>query len=414
MPAIKLQDCVYDDPKIALCAKELRLSHERLIVKLGRLWSYVTRLGDALVGTDEIAHIVGRHPDKVAQALLRHSIASGMDEDGGLLDLDPMREWYGDYEWYVEQRESAPNGGRKRAATAKRQSGRFAARDWQTDINAALSASDGEAHINEIADALNTRPNRVRPHLEEMVGDGLIDALGGGLYALVEPAAPAAEGDTPTAGTSGAPAATTSGSVPTVPAVTSGNEPLVPAATSGNHQRQTSGTSAIPTPIPTPTPPNGGGPEAQTSPTPLLFPDEQIDGHVVTSTQPPKQRRKSRTTTKPKAKPSPSPGYQAFIDEFTRLFQQHRGGAKPSWGTKEGAMVKTCLKRTDGDVEIALARARRMFAIAPKFPAENPDLATLVGHWDKFAPETKPDPTIGQGRAASYEEFTRNGKVEDF
>lgn len=87
----------------------------------------------------------------------------------------------------------------------------------------------------------------------------------------------------------------------------------------------------------------------------------------------------------PKRPRKPSGAHQEFIDGFDRLFAARRG-ERPAWGGKEAAHVKTLLKRTGGDHERALARAVRMFDIAPRFPAEHPDLATLVAHWDKFAP----------------------------
>lgn len=88
---------------------------------------------------------------------------------------------------------------------------------------------------------------------------------------------------------------------------------------------------------------------------------------------------------KRKGKAAP-PGYQEFIAAFDALFERARG-AKPAWGAKQGKLVKALLKR--GSLEEAVARAERMFAMAPKWPAENPDLQTLAGHWDKFAPPVK-------------------------
>jgi hypothetical protein len=99
-------------------------------------------------------------------------------------------------------------------------------------------------------------------------------------------------------------------------------------------------------------------------------------------------RASASPPSKPKVKSQP-PGsdHQRFIAEFTALFERHRG-VKPEWGKKQGAMVKTLLGKPGGLAD-AIARAERMFELAPRFPAENPDLPTLVSHWDKFAPKAK-------------------------
>jgi hypothetical protein len=90
---------------------------------------------------------------------------------------------------------------------------------------------------------------------------------------------------------------------------------------------------------------------------------------------------------------SDPPPHKAFTDTFHRLFEQHTG-EPPVWGGKQGQLVSTVLKRTNNDLVLAVKRAKRMFAIAPKWPAEHPDLATLVGHWDKFAPPVKPGKVV--------------------
>jgi hypothetical protein len=96
----------------------------------------------------------------------------------------------------------------------------------------------------------------------------------------------------------------------------------------------------------------------------------------------------------------PSP-HKAFIEVFHRMFEKLRD-EPPTWGPKEGKMVKTILKRTNGDLTLAIKRVRRMFSMYPKFPAENPDLGTLIAHWDKFAPLPKRG-SGAQGATAIHE-----------
>lgn len=112
-------------------------------------------------------------------------------------------------------------------------------------------------------------------------------------------------------------------------------------------------------------------------------PNEAGDSGAADSAAPVARKRRSRTV----------PGYTEFVAHFDTLFQAHRK-AKPVWGQKQGKLVKDLLKR--GGLDDAIARASRMFAMAPRWPAENPDLQTLVGHWDKFAP-----PVAGGGGHAT-------------
>ncbi len=108
---------------------------------------------------------------------------------------------------------------------------------------------------------------------------------------------------------------------------------------------------------------------------------------------------------------APRPEFTQFVATFDALFRAHRGGAKPAWGEKQGAQVKRLLK-AHGLAECE-SRARRMFEMAPRWPAENPDLMTLAGHWDKFAPppEAKRDVRFGYAEPAPHSAFV-SGKVE--
>lgn len=95
--------------------------------------------------------------------------------------------------------------------------------------------------------------------------------------------------------------------------------------------------------------------------------------------------------------------HHVFIEAFTAAFTAAHGAA-PEWGQKQCAIVKRLLKKPGG-LNDALARMERMFDVAPRWPAENPDIQTLAGHWDKFA---RPVRNVKTGRAEphAHEDFT--------
>jgi len=107
---------------------------------------------------------------------------------------------------------------------------------------------------------------------------------------------------------------------------------------------------------------------------------------------------------RPKASPDrkpPSPDHQRFVDGFDRRFAAARSGARPTWGAKQGRLVRGILKRAD--LEEALVRADRMFAMAAGGWPTTPDLGMLTSCWDKFAPPVAVNG--GHGRPATREEF---------
>ncbi len=189
MPAVNILEGTFDDPRIGLCARTLRMSQPAMLVKLARVWSYVTRVGNAILEAAEVALIVGKHLDAVSDALVQHRLATRTD-DHELLDLGPMRELYGDYEWYREEQGRATAGGRKRAATAERDSGRFTARDWRTEIPQALAQLGGRAHITDLAEALHCQRKTIRHHLQHAINDGIVIDLSSGMFALPEQVEP--------------------------------------------------------------------------------------------------------------------------------------------------------------------------------------------------------------------------------
>lgn len=84
----------------------------------------------------------------------------------------------------------------------------------------------------------------------------------------------------------------------------------------------------------------------------------------------------------------PPPGYAATIAAFHAAYEAQTG-RKPTWGAKQGAMVKRLLEAHGAD-EVQ-ARIGRLFAGAIAAWCHPPyDLGTLVQHFDKLADVTAP------------------------
>lgn len=91
--------------------------------------------------------------------------------------------------------------------------------------------------------------------------------------------------------------------------------------------------------------------------------------------------------------PKPNTDHQTFITAFTELFKVANDGNSPSWGGKQGAIVKRMLK--DHGLEACLTRAKNMFVAPPGWPPPPHDLATLSLHFDKFAVPHKSKGSVG-------------------
>lgn len=80
--------------------------------------------------------------------------------------------------------------------------------------------------------------------------------------------------------------------------------------------------------------------------------------------------------------PTP-PGARQFVEAFHRAFQARHDGAKPTWGAKQGAMVKELLRKHGVDECL-----RRLKILAdgegPSWLGEW-DLGSFVAHFDKLA-----------------------------
>lgn len=130
-------------------------------------------------------------------------------------------------------------------------------------------------------------------------------------------------------------------------------------------------------------------------------------------TSPVDESKARKGRAKKKRRAPTDPNRAAFIEHFHTRFKQATGSA-PTWGPRQLGHVKTLLSRCS-DLSELKQRANRMFDIAPKFPAEHPDLATLVAHWDKFVAlkeSAKRDVTVGHVKAKEAHEYPPAGTPE--
>lgn len=87
---------------------------------------------------------------------------------------------------------------------------------------------------------------------------------------------------------------------------------------------------------------------------------------------------------------------------FDQLFRAYCGeGAR--WKDKERGQMKQLLE-AGATVEQINERAGVMFDLAPRFPAEHPDMGTLLANWDKFVKPVT-NGRSGQGTIATAAEL---------
>lgn len=99
--------------------------------------------------------------------------------------------------------------------------------------------------------------------------------------------------------------------------------------------------------------------------------------------------------------------HAAFIARFTELYAEANGGAKPTWGGKQGGWVRDLLKAHG--LEECVRRATNMLRAPPDWPKGPHDLAALVRHFDLFA---KPHRPTGGHFKVTGEETYAGGEVK--
>lgn len=115
-------------------------------------------------------------------------------------------------------------------------------------------------------------------------------------------------------------------------------------------------------------------------------PGPKLSNLVTPSLAKPSQTKhiKARSGDKPRGQKTHEKRRE-FMDAFHQLFLE-RMDSKPSWTARHRGLINQLAHLAKGDVRELGRRASRMFDLRGRFPAEHPDLPTLVTHWDKFIP----------------------------
>jgi hypothetical protein len=108
----------------------------------------------------------------------------------------------------------------------------------------------------------------------------------------------------------------------------------------------------------------------------------------------------------------PPPDFRRFTDSFNELYAEANGGAKPSWGSKQGNQVKQLIAQLGGTDE-AIRRATNMFRHPPSWLEPPYDLGTLLAHADKFSqPHRSGDRAKERYYAVTGDEQYPDGEVK--
>lgn len=108
----------------------------------------------------------------------------------------------------------------------------------------------------------------------------------------------------------------------------------------------------------------------------------------------PASAKPAASPAKKRARAVPDTEWHRAIDAFDQLFRAW-AGEPPRWRDRERGQMKQLLE-AGATVDQIQERANVMFDIAPRYPAEHPDLGTLLANWDKFV---KPQEIVTRGSA---------------
>lgn len=120
-------------------------------------------------------------------------------------------------------------------------------------------------------------------------------------------------------------------------------------------------------------------------------PAPSVDFELAPPNEPPKPKRQ---------RPEPSSEHQRFCDLWTEAYEA-RYGARPTWGTKQGAIVQRLLKRHGFD-RIA-ERAKQVLRDPPAWITGSVDIGFFEAQFDKLA-------TAGP-RSAAVDEAAREREI---
>ena len=128
-----------------------------------------------------VAACLGRKPETVRNALTRFDLAGALD--GDMLDLSPMCELFGGYQWLAYLKQTASTGGKVRADQAERdEAGRFVARDLRQEVLDALAIR--YRRRMELVTDLRARKASLYHCVRQLLADGAIFELGDGRLAI--------------------------------------------------------------------------------------------------------------------------------------------------------------------------------------------------------------------------------------
>jgi DNA-binding XRE family transcriptional regulator len=184
VPRVAVEDHAFRDPRVGALATAtpLRRASEALC-RLVELWSHVTKTQRPVQPQRVVGYALGLKRMEHVRVLVEVGLALESGESGaGLLDLSPLSELFGDWEWYGEERARA--GGIARAAEADRDGGKFQSKyDWGAELLAALG--DGQPrHVAELAQAFGVQRRTIREQLRKLgqavlyTGDGMWQCAG--------------------------------------------------------------------------------------------------------------------------------------------------------------------------------------------------------------------------------------------
>jgi len=132
---------------------------------------------------------------------------------------------------------------------------------------------------------------------------------------------------------------------------------------------------------------------------PKTTPASNDSGNLLTIYRPENQNQNQNTTSSKKPArrlPADAPGsdHQALVAHIDTLYREATGGRKPTWGPKQGAMVKALLKAHG--LEECKRRADVLWRTPPEWIRRGggvPTLATLVANFDALAVPNQGTPT---------------------
>lgn len=142
MPRVSVEQEAFHDPRLAAAARRTPLRRAEVLGwRLLSVWSLVTQTQRTRQRRCVIAEALGLRDAAHLEALVDVGLAEEVEGEERDIELAPMGELFGAFEWLGDLRATAPSGGRARAAMASRDpdTGKMLARDYRAEIVEALA-----------------------------------------------------------------------------------------------------------------------------------------------------------------------------------------------------------------------------------------------------------------------------------